>query len=236
MFTSAVMLVFAGIDVQPAGVSQAAEPTTDTDGQRDPVPIDEVFARIGSEVPQFAGVHIDGNGDLAIHMVGRTPDASIAYRSLLDHFGAAMFADGPPRLVAAEYTFRELKQWHDEVSVRLLALPGITLTDIDESRNRIVVGLADEGATELARIEVDRLGVPNAAVVMEVVGEFGLELRDHYRPLHGGQQIVNEAARICSLGFNAIRNGIGGFVTNSHCTRVFGQLEVLDSDNQTWEI
>jgi hypothetical protein len=74
------------------------------------------------------------------------------------------------------------------------------------------------------------LGVPLEAVnIVEtppVVQE--LTLRDRRRPIVGGQQVSfrrNTSTLICTLGFNAIRAGVAGFVVNSHCTAIQGGVQ-----------
>src|SRR5262249_26932385 len=51
-------------------------------------------------------------------------------------------------------------------------------------------------------------------------------LRSHVRPLPGGVQIEADTGatsfKTCTMGFNAIRAGVSGFVTNSHCTTTRG--------------
>ena len=44
-------------------------------------------------------------------------------------------------------------------------------------------------------------------------------LRSRRRPLRGGLQI-NFGGFLCTLGFIAVRNGVNGYVTNSHCTQL----------------
>jgi hypothetical protein len=50
------------------------------------------------------------------------------------------------------------------------------------------------------------------------------ELRSARRPLRGGLQI-NFGNFLCTLGFVAVRQGITGFVTNSHCSNTQGGSE-----------
>ncbi len=49
-------------------------------------------------------------------------------------------------------------------------------------------------------------------------------LNDFHRPLVGGLQI-NLNIGNCTLGFNAVRKGVSGFITNSHCTNTQGGIE-----------
>jgi hypothetical protein len=49
-------------------------------------------------------------------------------------------------------------------------------------------------------------------------------LRSRRRPLRGGLQI-NFGNFLCTLGFIAVRNGVNGYVTNSHCTTTQGGVQ-----------
>lgn len=49
-------------------------------------------------------------------------------------------------------------------------------------------------------------------------------LQDLHRPLVGGLQI-SSTKFICTLGFSTKRNGVEGFVTNAHCTDIYGVVE-----------
>jgi len=53
-------------------------------------------------------------------------------------------------------------------------------------------------------------------------------LQDSVRPVQGGLQIAfqaNGSGYFCTLGFNAVRLGVAGFVTNSHCTSTYGSVD-----------
>jgi hypothetical protein len=72
------------------------------------------------------------------------------------------------------------------------------------------------------------LEVPREAVIIDITEpEYPMQgLRDRVRPVAGGLQI-NFPGFICTLGFN-VRSpqapNVHGFVTNSHCTAVRGQV------------
>jgi hypothetical protein len=83
------------------------------------------------------------------------------------------------------------------------------------------------------RSAVARLGVPSDAVVVEEVEPVRLAatLRDRVRPVVGALQINFDPpgtpgfSFVCTLGFNATRNGQRSFITNSHCTNTQGGNE-----------
>jgi len=71
-----------------------------------------------------------------------------------------------------------------------------------------------------------RLGIPAAAVDVDIVQPIRkvVTLRGAVRPVVAGVQI-NFPGFLCTLGFNATRQGIAGFVTASHCTNTQGGVE-----------
>jgi hypothetical protein len=84
----------------------------------------------------------------------------------------------------------------------------------------------ERGAVARIRGVVARLGIPEAAVVIQETEpvRFAATLRDRIRPIVGGLQI-NFPGFLCTLGFNAIHNGQSSFITNSHCTNDQGGTE-----------
>jgi hypothetical protein len=70
---------------------------------------------------------------------------------------------------------------------------------------------------------IARLGIPASAVIVEWTAPIRLAatLRSRVRPVRGGLQI-NFTQFICTLGFNALKNGVSSFITNSHCTKTQG--------------
>ncbi len=74
------------------------------------------------------------------------------------------------------------------------------------------------------------LGIPSAAAVLQIRGPVRnvTTLRDQVRPPHGGFQIqffplpASPLVLVCTLGFNAVKNGVNSFITNSHCSNVQG--------------
>ena len=103
---------------------------------------------------------------------------------------------------------------------------GVVFTDADETRGRVVIGVLDRGVEGLVRATAARLGV--AAQDVEIVETEPIfqvaTLRDYTRPVVAGVQI-RFSGYVCSLGFNAIRNGVSGFVTASHCSDQQGTVD-----------
>jgi hypothetical protein len=126
----------------------------------------------------------------------------------------------------ADYTFAQLKAWHDRLG-ELLAMPGVTMTDIDDRINRLTVGVEDPTeAGERVKAGLARLGIPQAAVTLVAATAVKPTLRDRTRPLRAGTAIESSAIE-CTLGLPVTHAATGsfGFVTNSHCSAVQGELD-----------
>lgn len=108
----------------------------------------------------------------------------------------------------------------------LHAIPGVVLTDIDDRNNRLTIGVETLNVSDRVQQELSNLGIPLEAVNLEETGliEYASHtLQNYSRPVVGSLQIqfgsaIGSTIGTCTLGFNAVRSGISGFVINSHCT------------------
>lgn len=147
---------------------------------------------------------------------------------------ALAFAAGGPsgdRVVSAQGRSDSApgRQNLEALNERLLPvfeLAGVVFTDADETRGRVVVGVLDRGMQGLVRATAARLGVSAEDVeIVETEPIFQVAtLRDPIRPVQAGYQI-RFSQYVCSLGFNAIRNNVVGFVTASHCSTNQGSVD-----------
>jgi hypothetical protein len=134
--------------------------------------VDDEFARIArDEVPGFGGFFRDSAGDAVIYLKDlRRASAAAALAAV--RFGGA--AGRPLRSLAthsthvslARYDYVELKAWRDALRGRLPAIPGVATLDIDETRNRIAIGIGRPALRGAVTRVLDAVGVPRAAVVM----------------------------------------------------------------------
>jgi len=124
-------------------------------------------------------------------------------------------AQGPP----------DLEVQHQRL-LSLFELAGVVFTDADENSGRLVVGVLDRGIEGLIRGRLRVLGVPSESVdviATEPIVQVAT-LRDKVRPVVAGVQI-RFSNFLCTLGFNAIRAGVAGFVTASHCSDKQGSVD-----------
>ena len=190
--------------------------------QEMPRTLDQEYARMAEKVPGFGGLYLDEQGTTHVYLqdLSRAGDM----QGLGDR---VVFQQG-------DYNFGDLYAWKDQVRPQL-AQPGAVYLDIDEQRNRLVFGVGrdsidrfNEGLQSFLR----GTRVPPAAVIVEVadpIEPVALEfLTDKIRPVPAGVQItrpVEGGFSICTLGTNAVRAGVRGFVTASHCTAARSVVE-----------
>lgn len=185
--------------------------------------IDEEFTRMAREVPGFGGYYYDGSG--ALNVVLTQPSLqSDAARALLS--ARQIRGSDTVRIQQGRYDFVELSQWRARLDAEQIS--GLVSTDVDEVRNRVVVGVSRADRGELVAL-LARLLIPEAAVIIEdeeppqAHQTSYTYLHQQNRPLAGGLQIKrysNGYIYFCTLSFSVRRNGKLGFFTNTHCTDV----------------
>jgi hypothetical protein len=148
---------------------------------------------------------------------------SLALLALFDLPFGASAAIGPGQAAAGGPN--EGERLHQRI-LPVFELAGVVFTDYDETRDRLVVGVENLGlATAVGRI-LDREGVSRGLV--DIVKSEPIvpvaTLRDKVRPVVGGLQI-RFSQYLCSLGFNAVRNGVAGYVTAAHCSTKQGEVD-----------
>lgn len=188
--------------------------------------LDDLFAEVASMVPGFAGLSIGPNGTLHIGVVDRRL-VGAAQGAIETIFGPERFPLGKIRVIQRQYSFLQLKDWHERMMPEVLGLPGVISTDIDEAANRLRVGIEGQELQGSVELLLASLDIPREAVLIEETEPIKLmshTLRSFVRPLEGGLQI-NFSNFVCTLGFIAIRAGVQGFVTNSHCTNIQGGVQ-----------
>ena len=131
------------------------------------------------------------------------------------------------KVLPADFDYGELNTWYEKTT-DILATPGVVSSDLDEKANRIAFGVEDIALVETLKKKLKELGVPAEAVIFKKAEseKGGATLQDRQDSLKGGIQIAKENGGTCTLGFNAIRAGVSGFVTNSHCTMTEGKVDV----------
>jgi hypothetical protein len=195
------------------------------------VTLDDRFAQIATEVPGFGGMFFDENGTPTVYMLD---DRAVDHRLVTKIeqalgqtvLGGEQLPKTGLQVLQGQYSFLQLKRWYDQMWVPVLEIPEVVMTDIDEAKNRLRIGVENLGMEPVVEEYLAQLGIPREAVVIEQTDPIVMltSLRDRHRPLVGGLQI-NFSGFLCTIGFNAVRQGVNGFVTCSHCTDIQGGVE-----------
>lgn len=126
--------------------------------------MDDLLLEVARRLPGFGGMFIDRDGRLAVYLLDPA-EIGAAEEAIAAVFGRERFPPGA-RAVQGQYSFLQLNEWHGRLN-SLFGVPGVVLTDLDEGRNRLAVGLERAGAGAAVERELSRLGIPREAVVIE---------------------------------------------------------------------
>ncbi len=236
-FRAALLATSVGSALVLVSCTDHTDPAAPTDHSPDPAlatlqgGADDPIA-LGRSVPGFGGFFLDAQGAPTVYLKDPGQRGN-AVRALEPFFRARGLAGGQLKVRRADYDWAELERWYSRAGKEALALPGGVYVDADEASNRVRIGV-ERGAAGRIRGALARIGVPDAAVIVEETEPVryavappkpkpgsGSSLQGVVRPIIAGVQI-NFPGFLCTLGFNV---GGGSFITNSHCTNVQGGAE-----------
>ncbi len=201
--------------------------------------LDDSFEDVAELVPGFGGMYLSDDSDdeqvLEVYLLDPSADNVDAVEdAIISVFGPIIPAGGI-RAQAADYGFSELRGWYRAMVASILSTDGVTATDINEAVNRLVIGIETPAAEPEVMLALFDLDIPLDAVAIVVTGAIEPlthTVRDPHSPQQGAYQIarlINNVAGFGlatpTLGFNATRAGVPGFVTNSHNSQVFWNLD-----------
>lgn len=138
------------------------------------MPGEEYLYQIAAEVPGFGGMYYDDEGDLVIHLedLRLSGRAAAAVRRHLPGPGKRGRQEGPPaaiRFRQAEYGLVELNGYRQRIDRVVLGIPGVVSTDVDDERNRVVVGVRREAAAEEVRRALAATSIPGGSVEVRTI-------------------------------------------------------------------
>ena len=250
LLSLAVLLLAGCADNNPLESESSVDPEQELLASVPPGSHDAYLVQLAQDVPGFGGLFYDESGRLNVYLLQDEDEGAgkLSLEARRDEVQAALTARlGPDvlargslgrnrsagsqglqsevQVLAGQYDILELAQWRMKMT-SVLSVPGVVLTDLAEGKNRLRIGLEPGASASQVESELSKLGIPREAVLIEEVApvKFAKSLRDRFRPVVGGVQI-SFGNFICTLGFNAVRSGVRGFVTNSHCTNVQGGNE-----------
>jgi hypothetical protein len=224
-----LVLVFGTVFTGPSTVLGLAPPPPSD------ATLDDEFAAVARLVPQFGGMFLSHNETVLTILLTENSRAirSAAIQAIRSVFGDELLDRCVVQSIPARYGFLELKAWYEGMVGAVLAVEGVSFTDIDERRNRLKVAAAPEAMSSVMAA-LDAAGVPGEAVVLSPVPPtrpLAHTLNSSVVPRQGGYALTRLAspsgAPTATLGFNAIRAGVPGFITNSHHSQVWFLLDTI---------
>jgi hypothetical protein len=125
----------------------------------------DLLQRVEQQAPGFGGMFIDANGRLAVYLAdpATLPAARAAIQAV---FGEDRIPAAGVRALQGQYTISQLKTWTERARA-LFENSDVTLIDLDEARNRVTIGLADDLQIEAVERALSSLEIPREAVVIE---------------------------------------------------------------------
>ena len=125
----------------------------------------------------FGGLFVDPDDNSILYIYLVNPSQAAAEAAAVKYYGRDRMQDiKETRPLRAQYTMEQLKEWYDKDlgEARPFSLPEVTMTDLDEGKNRIEVGINCESSRDGVRRELQKRltlqGVPLEAVVYTVRG------------------------------------------------------------------
>lgn len=119
---------------------------------------DDVMCLLDKRFEGFAGVEKVGR-NLVMSFAADPPKELNKVKLALRRRHIAV--SGRPVVRRVRYGFCKLQRWYDPLTYEALALEGVVMSDIDESRNDLFIGVSDVDRWEpKVRAIADDLGVP----------------------------------------------------------------------------
>ena len=127
---------------------------------------DDLLLRVERAAPGFGGMFIDRDGRLTVYLMdgAQLPAARAAIESV---FGPGVIPAAGLRAAAGQYTVSQLAAWTQQAA-RVMELPGVTLVDLDEARNRVAIGVDHSSKTQAVQQVLGSMNIPLAAVVIDI--------------------------------------------------------------------
>lgn len=201
---------------------------------------DKRFNEISEGVPEFGGYWMDEQGNMVVALTDlskRTAVANLTSTELRDKIRGT---SGTIRYVEVSRPFRQLLGWRERILGRLVARGDVTLLDIDQTINKLFIGVETKAAISGVRNLADTLRIPADAISVAVMAraqpDIGISddnamphnhmLGDHFPQTLGGIRVrLSTAWNLpCSLGLGVEIGSNQRYITSSHCSD-FATLE-----------
>jgi hypothetical protein len=217
--SSAPVLLLAVLACQDS--TEVTAPDVADPAVQDQAPSLEALA---ARIPGFGGFYLDGGRPTVwlTDIAGR----GAAVQALTPFMRGLGRDPAELQVRRGDYDYRQLTLWFNAASPLALDLDGTVMVDLDEARNRVLVGVENAASIGVVRAALARAGLPERSLLVEVMRPVVpvVSLQAAATPIVGGVQI-NFPGFLCTLGFNVVAAGQNSFITNSHCTQTQGGVQ-----------
>lgn len=187
--------------------------------------MDTDYLELAASIPGFGGMSRDQDGGARVFL--KDPSQRVEAEAQLRGLAAAQGRPltGSVTVIKGDYAWDDLYRWRRTVE-ELVDPAEFVSSDIDETRNRIVIGTTFGAGSAAVLGELARQGIPRSAVEFQTISHFVplATLSDKVRPVAGGLLIKRNTQGTCTFGFVGI-SANAWFVTNSHCTSSTGYAD-----------
>ena len=232
-----------GSNKQPPGPGPIRTPAP-------PPSLDSYFEQLNRNNPNIDGFSLDEQGNVRVYVKQNVSSLSVQDLETLEvniqnsiesvfgngflsslgdnsHNAQTLSHDIPEiKLLQSKYDIAKLAQWRQDMT-NLFNIDGVVLIDLDEARNQIKVGIETEALRSKIEAELNKLGIPLEAVLIEKANPFSLSnhsLSSRVTPAVGGLGVNYSGSPIqnspvCTLGFLASHSRGSTMVLPSHCSK-----------------
>ncbi len=187
---------------------------------------DDLLKDVGSRTSEFGGMYLsDDNNTLYVYMTSGTQNIQKQQEvkgSIETVFSSDLTGGRNIEVVPAQYSMSQLYGWYSQMMPAAFGDSRVVMTDLDESENRLEIGVDSLSVVPDLELMLGNLGIPREAVAFSErkrpsFTSHTLSSRAPNGVIEGGYQIARSGFS-CTLGFNTERDGEDGFVTAGHCT------------------
>ena len=131
--------------------------------------VKDPMARIAERVPGFGGAFRDSDQKIVYIYLQDASMQEEAERALTEEFGPDFLAGSEVQVLKGEYSMDHLAEWYESLTDAIWQVPGISSSDLDESENRIEIGMYPRrGGREEMEAALATVQVPRGAIIIDV--------------------------------------------------------------------
>lgn len=250
LFILSILIIVSSCDTvlnqEESNVNRVQDTQTITQAQilqRESLNQDERTAQLAKEIDGFGGLFINQSGQLSIYLTQPDKQKATATSTLSgfkpltktlvrlrSNKNISATVDNM-NIRQGQYKFINLYDWKKKITNHILPIKGVYTNDIDESQNKLSVGVSGEDTKDKVIKELAQLNIPREAVNIFTMSQPKLltSLQDQVSSFSGGVKItIDGGPEWCTMGptvrWRESSSGpfVTGYITASHCTPPLG--------------